>query len=287
MAEWEKKVLDLLTKICNNTAPSEIVEAIATDIGSEVTKKISSSFTRQDKGFNLRMSGIGRDLRQQLLQKKYGREEMTPGFLMRVTYGHLYEAVFVTLLKHAGVKFSQAEKVTLVVDENISIPGELDIIFDIDGLIWDVKTASPNAFQYKFVDWSTLEAKDDFGYFGQLFGYSEAAGIPAGGWIVIDKSSGMWKVVEIPQHEHKRLREKYVADIKAKAKHITYSPDDIPPCPGIEEESFNGKLTGKKILGKVCEYCPYKDGICHTKITRKPCEHSKAKTTVWKNYIEG
>lgn len=233
------------------------------------------------------MSAMGKDLRRLLLEKHYGKEKVTPSTIMRFAYGHLYEAMFFTLMEYAGVKFTPNVKVELPLADGTVIRGELDLVFEADGLIWDVKTASPYAFQHKFKDWKTLEEKDDFGYFAQIFGYSEATSIPAGGWIVIDKSSGMWKVIAIPKSQHKRLRTKYVKEIQEKADHIINRPNDIPPCTGVVNEYFKRKPTGFKILDKSCQWCPYKKNICHKgKISEEPCRHSKAKDKPTKYYIE-
>ena len=41
-----------------------------------------------------------------------------------------------------------------------------------------------------------LKANDDFGYVGQLIGYSEAKSKKAGGWIVVCKSTGQVLVMD-------------------------------------------------------------------------------------------
>jgi hypothetical protein len=286
-APFEQKLLDFLSKICDNTLPQKTVEALCADIGQSVQEKCLDTYLRDNsEEFRLRMSAMGKDLRRLLLEKKHGKEKVTPSMMMRFTYGHLYEAVFFSLMKHAGVEFIPNVKVELPLANGEVIRGELDLVFEADGLIWDVKTCSPYAFKNKWIDWQTVEEKDEFGYFAQLFGYSEATSMPAGGWIVIDKSSGTWKVVAIPQAEHKRLREKYVKEIEAKADHIINRPDEIPPCTGVVDEYFNRKKTGYKILDYNCSYCPYKDGICHKKVSAEPCRHSKAKDKKIKYYVE-
>lgn len=286
MAAFERTLLQFLQKLCDNNLPEEKVRALCKDMGEAVEKKALDTYLRDNsEDFRLRMSAMGRDLRRLLLENKYGKEKVTPAAMMRFIYGHLYEAVFFTHLDHAGVEFTPNVKVELSLDDGTKIPGELDLTFEADGKIWDVKTASPYAMA-KFKNWETLQKNDEFGYFAQIFGYAEAAGKPAGGWIVIDKGSGMWKIVEIPRKKHKELREKYVKEIASKAKHIQTRPDDIPPCSGVVDETWRGKKTGNKILVGACRYCPYKDTKCHKKVTVMPCKFSNAKNKPMKWYVE-
>jgi hypothetical protein len=280
------KVEAFLAKLCKSSGNTkELAQKIAKEFSTELASKLEKTLSDTGKKeFKLRLSAMGRSLRQLLLEKKYGRTQAGPTFLLKMLYGHLYEALFITFLKHSGVRIDAlSKKVKLKVNDEIEIPGELDII--LEGKIYDIKTASDYAYKYKFLDYTSLMSKDDFGYFGQGFGYSEADNTPFGGWLVINKSTGDWKMIEIPREIHKELREKYVADIKAKAEHITYRPDEIPPCEGVVEETFNGKKTGNYFLDKSCEWCPYKDGICHKKLTHCDDVNSKAKTKVKKYYV--
>ena len=77
--------------------------------------------------------------------------------------------------------------------------GTLDII--IDDKVWDIKSASPYAFDHKFGEmggYKKIKSDDAFGYITQGYLYSESVGKEFGGWIVINKASGEWTVCEAP-----------------------------------------------------------------------------------------
>ena len=56
-----------------------------------------------------------------------------------------------------------------------------------------------------------------FGYVMQGFLYSEAVGLPFGGWIVVNKSSGEVAVVEVPDWSQDDKKE-YLEEAKRRVK---------------------------------------------------------------------
>ena len=92
--------------------------------------------------------------------------------------------------------------------------------------VWDIKSASDYAYKSKFTGYEGYEGikKDDpFGYVMQGFLYSEAVGMPFGGWIVVNKSSGEVAVVEVPDWCQED-KEEYLEEAKRRVKLLT-DPD--------------------------------------------------------------
>ena len=122
------------------------------------------------------MSSIGRPLCQ-LQMEKMGAKAETPAYnsKMRFILGDLIEALAVAILKSSGIKIdSMQEKVTHAF-KNDAINGTYDV--EIMGKIWDIKSAAPYSFQYKFGEdagYSSLAKNDSFGYLAQGYLYSKA-----------------------------------------------------------------------------------------------------------------
>ena len=142
--------------------------------------------------------------------------------------------------------------------------------------IWDIKSASPYAFQYKFGESGGFNAmiKDDpFGYVPQGYLYAGADDKEFGGWIAINKSTGEWSVVETPinDDEHKKKA------IEQAKKNVHALNTNQPFKRQFEdiEEFFNKKPTGNRILAKECTFCAYKKP-CWGDIQYLPQRESKA-----------
>jgi hypothetical protein len=281
-----KSLFDFTDKLCYDTIPLEERHNLIEQFNTAVKSKFEDNVLRESSdGYRLRMSSIGKPIRQSLLEQKYGRKPMTRDMYFKMLFGHLAEAALVAHMKAAGINIQEEnKKVSLQVTDEIAIDGEYDL--KIDGLIWDVKTASDRSYNQKFKDWESVVKTDDFGYMAQLFGYAEADNSPAGGWIVLNKNNSEIKVVPIPKKEHAYLRKSYLAEIKDKAEHLVYRPDDIPPCDGVVDEWFNRKTTGNKIIGMKCRWCPFKTEVCHKgNISKVECVNSKAKEKTIKEYV--
>ena len=97
--------------------------------------------------------------------------------------GDLMEAAMFTLMEAAGIEIkSKHTKVSHEVDGTV-INGEYDV--ELDDGIWDIKTASPFAFEQKFSasdGFNRIKDKDSFGYVAQGIGYGMGAGKPFKGW---------------------------------------------------------------------------------------------------------
>ena len=152
----------------------------------EIIRKQFMSERRSDE-FSLRMSNIGKPLRQLMLEKEHGYVKKEPRFKMLVTYGDMIEALVMLLLnisKDIEVEGEQKEVVVEAAGEQIT--GTYDLA--LDGKVYDIKSCSPFSFDNKFNDYQYMKVSDDdFGYLGQLHGYAAASGLYPGGWIVVNK----------------------------------------------------------------------------------------------------
>ena len=66
---------------------------------------------------------------------------------MRMIMGDLMEAALIALMEASGIEIKSQHKVSYKIDDTV-INGEYDI--ELEDGIWDIKTASPFAFEHKF-----------------------------------------------------------------------------------------------------------------------------------------
>lgn len=254
--------------------PEELIERFGERCKAAVRRKFNEE---PSKDFRLRMSNIGKDLRSLWLEKKYGNEEKSAAVTLKLAYGDLIENLVLLLIESLDYKDVRISEPVSMDVNGVEIKGTYDLSIGED--IYDIKTASPYAYEHKFVDYETLKAGDDFGYVEQLYGYSfgtKKERNPAG-WVVINKVNGEIKYVEVPYtHAGK--------DMDAAWSNITYKVDVIvnnkeelvPPCSGTEKETWRNKETGREILGDKCKWCRCKEK-CHPQGVYMPSFVSKAK----------
>ena len=241
---------------------------------------------RKDEPFKIRMSAIGKPLRQLFLERDNGRGTMDSQQRLRMTYGYMWESFVLFLLQASGLKLEQNKFVALDVNYDEGKTFKLNGAYDIkiDGEIYDIKSASSWSYDNKFTNFENMEKDDPFGYCGQALGYSLADRSHFGGWIVCDKSDGRIKVVEIPKGNYREVARKYLDDFKYKIKMLLNPKAEIPPCTGVVEETFNKKPTGEKHLSKSCEFCSNKYQ-CHPGLEFLEEKSSKAVTKKRKYYL--
>jgi len=236
-----------------NKASVPISSTIINEFGEACKDAFIKQFVEErETKFKPRMSTIGRPLCQ-LQMEKMGAEADTPAYnsKMRFIFGDLIEALAVAILKSSGVKIDDFQKKVKYVFGEDEINGTYDV--KIMDKIWDIKSASPYSFKYKFLaGFDSLLKNDTFGYVSQGYLYAQADESDFGGWIVIDKSSGEWAVVETPINDDEHFK---IALDKAK-KNLKALNDNEPFQRQYEEieEKFNGKPTGNKVLGTECGY---------------------------------
>ena len=280
---YQQKIEAFLSASC--AGPVEIAPELIEEFGEACKSLIAKQFfSKNTIGFGLRMSNIGQDIRQLHLQKLYGRKEVSVDTKLRMIHGDIVEALWILIIKASGIKVLEQQKhVTLDVD-GVSIPGTLDLIVLNEETgepeVIDIKSTS---YIKKFLDIMSVHNDDSFGYIPQLFGYSEAAGVKAGGLWVFDKVGGGFKILEVATKVYDLLKWKALSKIKETVNHFKNNKE-IPPCTGVVDEMWRGKPTGNKILGDNCKFCNYKE-ICHPGISMEHCRKSEAKDKPIKWYL--
>ena len=259
-----------------NKASVPVSSTIVNEFGEACKEAFKKQFVEErETKFRPRMSNVGKPLCQLQMEKKGAKADTPPyNAKMRFIFGDLIEALAVAILKSSGIKIDNYQKKVKHKFGKDEIKGTYDV--EIMDRIWDIKSASPYSFQYKFGEAGGFDAmlKDDpFGYVSQGYLYADADDKKFGGWIAINKSTGEWSVVETPinDSEHKKKALKQAKDnLHALNTNAPFKRqfDDV-------EESFNRKLTGNRILAKECTFCAYKKP-CWENLQYLPQKESKA-----------
>ena len=202
---------------------------------------------KTDKEGQLRMSVIGKPARQLWYDKHSpkDRKDEDAGLNLKFLYGHIIEHLVLYLAELAGHKIEDQQKKV----EIDGVTGHIDS--KIDGEICDVKSASP--FSFKKFQSGEIVGDDPFGYHAQLSGYETAMGTKAGGFLVVDKSSGdicFYKPEDMAKPNVKSL----IKNLK------TTLQQDVPPEKCYE---FKTEKNGNKTLATGCMFCPHK-WECHS-----------------------
>jgi hypothetical protein len=254
---------------------AKTIAGIKKDIG-EALKRQFGSRTKRRK-FQLRMSNVGRPSCQLWFEKNQPEKSdpLPTTFVMNMMLGDIVEAVFKGLMKEAKIKFEDSDKVYLnVADEKVS--GTYDLV--LDDAVDDIKSASDWSYRNKFESFDTLSADDAFGYVGQLAGYAKALGKKAGGWWVVNKANGSFKYVPAENIDVDKEVKKLEENVKVVKSNV------FKRCYESEEETFRGKPTGNRVLGKTCSFCRYKHS-CWENLQELPSLLSKAKEPKIVSYV--
>ena len=162
-------------------------------------KSVIRQFSNRKEEWRPRMSSLGRPLCQQKMERDKAEKNLEYNAILRFMFGDIVEALTILVMKSAKIDIeAEQEKVNLKLGKN-SVSGTLDV--EIDGKVWDIKSASPYAFEHKFGDlggYKKIKEDDVFGYIVQGYLYSQAKNKDFGGWIVVNKASGEWAVCEAP-----------------------------------------------------------------------------------------
>jgi len=275
------KVQQYLDNVSKN--PVKLDKQLVQEFGEACKNALLKQFEepRRDK-FEPRMSNIGRPLCQLQMEAKGIKGEGQPyNVKMRNTFGDLIEALAILVMKSAGVNISNEQKKVTYKFDGEKIEGRQDV--EIDGKVWDIKSASPYSFEKKFGEaggFNEVVREDSFGYASQGFLYGESQSKNFGGWIAINKSTGEWTVCETPAsvEEHKKKALKSAKDnfnALKEGKPFKRCYDDVA-------ETFRSKPTGNRVLGFVCSYCPYKLPCWgRDKLQLLPQQQSKGKNPKW------
>src|SRR5690606_30678938 len=175
----------------------EIIE----EVGEQFKNLLRAKFTPQEeREFSLRMSNVGRPLCQLWMEKNgVPKSPMAYNHSFKMILGDVVEVLAVAVMKAAGVNVEAWQQPVEVNLEATTIKGTLDVI--IDGKVYDIKSASPYSFEYKFDNpngFNKLLEDDPFGYISQGYLYGKGTELPFAGWIAINKSTGDWTILETP-----------------------------------------------------------------------------------------
>ena len=251
------------------------IQQVAADVANALRNQFGSGKSRGD--FKIRMSNVGRPTCQLWYEKNKPEAAlpMPTNFMMNMMIGDIVEAVFKGVLKEAGVKYEDTEKVTLDIGDT-SINGSYDIV--IDNAVDDIKSASDWSYRNKFESFASLASGDGFGYVGQLAGYAKASGKRVGGWWVVNKANGHFKYVPATGLD----MDAELAKIENTVK--TVKENTFERCFEPVPETFRGKPTGNKVLNNGCKFCSYRFD-CWSNLTERPAVMSQAKNPPTVSYI--
>jgi hypothetical protein len=254
----------------------DTIKQVASDVAFALKRQFGGG-SKRDK-FGLRMSNVGRPTCQ-LWYDKNKPEAAIPlptTFVMNMMLGDIVEAVFKAILKEAGVKYEDTDKVSLDLGDD-SVSGSYDLI--IDGAVDDIKSASDWSYRNKFESYDSLASGDGFGYVAQLAGYAKALGKKAGGWWVVNKANGQFKYIPATG-----------LDIDREISHIKKTVETVKenkfekrfqPVP----EKFRGKETGNTVLNTGCKFCSYRFD-CWPSLVERPAVKSQAKNPPIVAYVK-
>lgn len=275
------KVLETLSN--NEGDTLDIDDSWIEDAGEAFKDALRRQFTkREDEDFRLRMSNIGKPLCQLQMAKSGAKKERKDySFIMRMLHGDAVECIMDVILKIAKANITGSKDKVVLELEGTAVKGEDDV--EIDNKVYDIKSCSPYAFERKWkMGLPALKANDDFGYVGQLVGYSQAKSKKAGGWIVVCKSTGQVLVMDAAFSEDEK--DTVLQDMQMKA---TALKEDWSFDRGFEpvDDFFNKKYTGSKKLPASCSWCDFKKS-CWPKARLLPQPMSKAKEPKKSWYVQ-
>jgi len=138
----------------------------------------------REKDGKLRMSVLGKPPRQLWYDRFSPKKTKSydASLNIKFLYGHILEHLLLYLAELTGHKIGDQQKKV----EIDNIKGHIDAT--VDGEVCDVKSAS--SFSFKKFKTGELVGDDPFGYHAQLSGYEAGMGTKAGGFLVMDKSTG-------------------------------------------------------------------------------------------------
>ena len=254
----------------------DTIKQVASDVAFALKRQFGGG-SKRDK-FGLRMSNVGRPTCQ-LWYDKNKPEAAIPlptTFVMNMMLGDIVEAVFKAILKEAGVKYEDTDKVSLDLGDD-SVSGSYDLI--VDGAVDDIKSASDWSYRNKFESYDSLASGDGFGYVAQLAGYAKASGKKAGGWWVVNKANGQFKYIPATGLDI----DKEISHIKKTVETVKENKFEkrFQPVP----EKFRGKETGNTVLNTGCKFCSYRFD-CWPSLVERPAVKSQAKNPPTVAYVE-
>ena len=230
--------------------PLEQEEAIE-DFGEECKAFMRDAIAPPQERSGLRLSAIGKPGRR-LWNQFYGIKGIPidgPTYI-KFLYGHLTEAMVVSLAKLSGHEVTEQQKEI----EVEGVKGHQD--GRLDGMLFDVKSAS--SYGFKKFKYNKLHEDDQFGYIPQIKAYAAQEGDTKYGWLAMDKSTGHLAWLEYDEEDTKAP---YHDDVNWCVKERIRDLKKLlggPLPPKCYGDVPDGK-SGNRKLQTGCAYCEYKD----------------------------
>jgi len=227
------------------------VEAECVRFGEEMAQVMRDAMgPEQDRAGRLRLSNIGKPDRQ--IYNSYNGiagQDIAGATHIKFLYGHLTEAMLVSLLRLSGHSVTKQQQEV----EVEGVKGHIDCF--IDGRLVDIKSAS--GFSLKKFKKNTLHTDDPFGYIQQLQAYAYALGETKFSWLAMDKSSGELALLTYDTEDKSAPYAKVLEqDISERVK---YLKDMVlsAQVPSVCYEPVPEGTAGNMRLASGCTYCDY------------------------------
>lgn len=249
MAKIETLINDIYTMLEQGVDPHTVknrehMEKFSKDIWYALARQLKEGTRKREAGGGLRMSQIGKPDRQ-LWYEYRGTTEPRPidgQTKLKFMFGDILEALLILLTELSGHTVTEAQQEV----EIKGVKGHKDC--KIDGVLTDIKSASPYAFK-KFKE-GTLHTDDPFGYIAQISGYAEAGNDETAAFFAVDKSSGELALMEV-EPVHMINAGVRIDNVKS------FLRSETPPQRCYPDEP-DGK-SGNKKLAVGCIFCPYNE----------------------------
>jgi hypothetical protein len=220
--------------------------------GESMKEIMRKEFTPQQRdNRKLRLSAIGKPDRQLWSSvNDLEREKLKPHTYIKFMYGHMIEEMLLLLIRLAGHKVTDEQKVC----EVEGVKGHMDA--RVDGRLIDIKSTSTFGFK-KFKD-GTLAFDDPFGYIAQIKAYAHAEGDTKYGWLAIDKQNGHLTYLEYDETDKNADVYDFISyDIAERVRNVKKIVEQPAP-PTLCYESVPDGKSGNEKLATGCSYCDYK-----------------------------
>lgn len=218
-------------------------------LADAVASRLAGQFEEQ-KGGTLRLSRMGPWCPKALWASVHApteTEPLPPWAEFKYTYGHLIEALAITLAKASGHKV-EGEQDAIIVD---GVWGHRDCI--IDGCIVDVKSAASRSF-LKFKSRKTSE-DDPFSYLDQINAYVVGSREDP---LLVNKDVGFLWVID-KQLGHMVLYDHHVNEARIRGRvQEAKSICSLPTPPACTCKSVSIGESGNLCLDTQASYNPYK-----------------------------
>ena len=244
------KVLEADPKFSQWKAESS--ELTAEQIEQILNKRLVPKGPATPRKPRLYMSNIGTECKRRLwyhMNSGSSIVQPSPSQLLNFMYGDMLEVIILEVVKAAGHKVEgQQDRAELY-----GLGGYQDAI--IDGVVVDVKTASPKSF-HKFKT-GELKYNDPFGYRVQLASYLKAAQDDprvkdknGAAFLVINKANGdLW----LDYHDLRPVMD-HLEEHYTEVKELVKDPE---PPHRLYSDVEDGKSGNRKLVDD-CVWCPYK-----------------------------